>query len=83
VAPTVVVYQDPDVKDSRDGRLMASTMFMAVRQDQGGLLPRWCSGPECADLVGYAPGSVVRLIDDFGQPTDVVGVVVPTPPGWL
>jgi hypothetical protein len=83
VAPTVVVYQDPDVKDSRDGRLMASTMFMAVRQDQGGLLPRWCSGPECADLVGYPPGSVVRLVDDFGQPTDVVGVVVPTPPGWL
>ena len=83
IAPTVVVYQDPGVKPSRNGKVMASTMFMAVRQVQGGLVPQWCHGAECADLVERPPGSVVRLIDDFGQPTDVVGVVVPTPPAWL
>jgi hypothetical protein len=83
IAPTVIVYQDPGVKDSRNGRLMASTLFMAVRQDQEGLVPQWCHAPQCADLVEHPPGAVIRLRDDFGQPTDVVGVVVPTPPSWL
>ena len=83
IAPTVIVYQDPGLKDSRNGRLMASTLFMAVRQDQEGLVPQWCHAPQCADLVAHPPGAVIRLRDDFGQPTDVVGVVVPTPPAWL
>jgi hypothetical protein len=82
LAPTVVVYQDPAVRHSRSGQIMASTMFMAIRQEQGGLMPRWCRGDECLQLAAQsATSSVVPL--GPGETRDVVGVVVPAPPGWL
>ena len=82
-APTVVVYQDPAVRETRSGRIMASTMFMALREEQGGVLPRWCRGVECLQVaMREAPGSVVHLGRVGGLP-EVVGVVVPHPPSWL
>jgi hypothetical protein len=77
VAPTIVVYQDPATRNTRAGRVMASTLFMAVRQEQDGVLPRWCSGAECVELAARAAsGPVIHL-------EQVVGVVVPTPPSWI
>lgn len=81
-APTVVVYQDPVVRDTREGRLTASTMFMAVRQELG-VVPRWCRGIECLELAARAKSESVIRLGPAGQPPDVVGVVVPAPPGWL
>ena len=79
-APTVVVYQDPAVRNTRSGRIMASTLFMAVRQEQGGGLPRWCRGTECREIATHAgSGPVVNLESLPG----LVGIVVPTPPGWI
>ncbi len=60
--PTVVVYQDPAEKDTRSGRLMASTLFMAVRPEQGDVVPRWCAGLECQQIAARADsGPIVRL----------------------
>jgi len=77
---TVVVYQDPEYKDTRSGRLMASTLFMAVRLEQDGRVPRWCIGAECREIATHAgSGPVVNLESLPG----LVGIVVPTPPGWI
>jgi hypothetical protein len=81
--PTVVVYQDPALKDTRSGRLMASTLFMAVRLEQDGRVPRWCVGAECREIaVRSASGPVVDLGRVGGLP-GIVGIVVPTPPAWI
>lgn len=82
-APTVVVYQDPRVRNTRDGRLMASTLFMAVRQELGGVLPRWCKGVECRELAARATSESIIRLGQGTQGLDLVGVVVPTPPSWL
>ncbi|GAA2740394.1 hypothetical protein GCM10009868_02420 [Terrabacter aerolatus] len=80
---TVVMYQDPALKHTRDGRLIASTLVMAVRQQTGGILPRWCRGDECAELAARAPtGPVIRLDSPAGF-SHVMGIVVPTPPLWV
>jgi hypothetical protein len=79
----IVVYQDPLVKDTRDGRLMASTMFMAVRQETGGVQPRWCRGDECTRLARLATGRSVLRIDSPAGLSHVIGIVVPPPPGWV
>ncbi|WP_353354398.1 hypothetical protein [Intrasporangium sp. DVR] len=77
-APRIVVYQDPSVRETREGRIMASTLFMAVRQELGGVLPGWCRGWQCGELAARAGSeSVIRLAND------VVGIVVPAPPDWL
>ena len=79
-ARTVVVYQDPEFKDTRSGRLMASTLFMAVRLEQDGRVPRWCIGAECREIATRSgSGPVVQLQSLPG----LVGIVVPTPPGWI
>ena len=44
----------PGVRNTRSGRLMASTLFMAVRVEQG-LVPRWCRGDECRELAEHWP----------------------------
>ena len=82
-APTVVVYQDPAAKNTRSGRIMASTLFMAVHQEQGGVLPRWCRGAECRQLAEHAASGPVIPLGPVGGPGNVVGVIVPTPPSWL
>jgi len=80
-SPVIVLYQDPVVADSRNGRLTLSTFSMALRVEQG-LSPRPCSGQECAQLATLRPGSLAQL-DPTGSGRPVVGVAVPTPPGWL
>lgn len=82
-APPVVVYQDPAVRNTRSGRIMASTMFMAVRQEQGGVLPRWCRGVECRELAERAASGPVIRLGPIGALANVVGVIVPTPPSWI
>ncbi|WP_076264143.1 hypothetical protein [Intrasporangium flavum] len=79
--PVVVLYQDPVVADSRNGRLTLSTFSMALRVEQG-LVPQPCAGQECSQLAAQRPGSVVRL-DPTTDGRPVVGVVIPTPPAWL
>ena len=81
-APPVVVYQDPAVRNTRSGRIMASTMFMAVRQVQGGVLPRWWS-VECRELAERAASGPVIRLGPIGALANVVGVIVPTPPSWI
>lgn len=81
--PRVVVYQDPAVKDTRDGRLMASTLFMAIRQETGGALPRWCRGDECAELAQRAAAGPVIRIDSPAGLSHVIGIVMPAPPDWV
>jgi hypothetical protein len=82
--PTVVVYQDPALRHTRSGKIMASTLRMAVRQDQDGVLPLWCTPSECRAIAAGARArrGVVDLGPVGGVP-DVVGVVVPTPPSWI
>ena len=82
-APTVVVYQDPAVRNTREGRIMASTLFMAVRQEQGGVPPRWCKGAECLQLAQRAGSGPVIQLGQVGGLGNVVGVTVPTPPSWI
>jgi hypothetical protein len=83
-APTVVIYQDPALRHTRAGAIMSSTLFYAVRQDQGGVRARWCTGVACLELSALSEpsGSVVHL-GDIGRLHDVVGVVVPVPPPWI
>ena len=79
-APTA--YQDLAVRNTRSGRIMASTMFMAVRQEQGGVLPRW-QGVECRELAERAASGPVIRLGPIGALANVVGVIVPTPPSWI
>ncbi|WP_353508552.1 hypothetical protein [Intrasporangium sp.] len=81
--PTVVVYQDPALRYTREGRIMASTLFMAVHQELDGVLPRWCIGVECRQLAQRAGSGPVIRLGSVGGPDRVVGVIVPTPPSWL
>jgi hypothetical protein len=81
-APTVVVYQDPAIRATRSGRLMASTLFMAVRTERGSV-PRWCRGEECRELAARASSGPVIHLGRVGAVPDVVGVVVPVPPDWI
>jgi hypothetical protein len=61
---------------------MASTMFMAVRQERG-VPPRWCRGLECLELAARGkPGSSIHL-GQGDRPPDIVGIVMPSPPGWI
>lgn len=81
--PFVVVYMDPALRHSREGGIMAGTMRMAIRADQGGLLPEWCRPTECRQLIARAAsGPVIDLGRVFTRPR-VVGVIVPDPPAWI
>ena len=85
-APTVIVYQDPKLATTRSGQIMASTLMMAVHEEQGGAIPLRCSPTDCFDVATrlvFSPGSrtVVRLGTVTGR--ELVAVVVPTPPSWL
>jgi hypothetical protein len=82
-AVRVVVYQDPSVKNTRDGRLMASTMFMAVRQETGGVQPRWCRGDECTRLAEQRAAEPVLRIESPAGLSRVIGIVMPAPPEWV
>ncbi|NUS41699.1 MAG: hypothetical protein HOP97_08765 [Terrabacter sp.] len=82
-AVRIVVYQNWYVKGSRDGALMASTMFMAVRQATGGVQPRWCRGDECVVLARESSSRSVVRIDSPAGLSHVIGIVVPPPPDWL
>jgi hypothetical protein len=82
-AARIVVYQDWYIKGSRDGALMASTMFMAVRQATGGVQPRWCRGDECVELARQSSSRSVVRIDSPAGLSHVIGIVVPPPPDWL
>jgi hypothetical protein len=81
--PTVVVYQDPALKDTRSGRLMASTLFMAVRLEQDGRVPRWCVGVECREIAARSASGPVVDLGRVGTLPGIVGIVVPTPPDWI
>ena len=81
--PTVVVYQDPALKDTRSGRLMASTLFMAVRLEQDGRVPRWCIGIECREIAARSTAGPVVDLGRAGSLPGIVGIVVPAPPGWI
>ncbi|HET9631821.1 MAG TPA: hypothetical protein VFP73_05450 [Terrabacter sp.] len=85
-SPLVIVYQDPDLSPTRSGQIMASTLMMAVQQEQGGAIPRRCSPTECFEVAARlaihpATGTVVPLGQADGR--DLVAVVVPVPPRWL
>ncbi|WP_323095398.1 hypothetical protein [Intrasporangium sp. YIM S08009] len=80
-SPVIVLYQAPTVADSRNGRLTLSTFSMALRVEQG-LVPVPCAGQECPRLATLRPGTLVRLAPT-GSGRTIVGVAVPTPPGWL
>lgn len=85
-SPTVIVYQDPDLAITRSGQVMASTLMMAVQQDQGGPIPVRCTPTECFDVatrlaLSPADRSVVRLGTVEGR--ELVAVVVPVPPSWI
>lgn len=80
--PTIVVYQDPTVRETRDGRLMASTLFMAVQQERGSV-PRWCVGVECRVVGEQADRASVVQLGTASDGSPLVGIVVPRPPDWL
>ena len=86
-SPTVIVYQDPNLAATRSGQIMASTLMMAVHEEQGGAIPVRCGPTDCFDvatrLAFSAPEArtVVRLGTVNGR--DLVAVVVPTPPSWI
>ncbi|WP_076264144.1 hypothetical protein [Intrasporangium flavum] len=84
--PVVVVYQDPAVRPTRAGNIMAGTLRFAVRQDDEGTFPRWCTPVECREIAARTHsrghGSVFDL-GRIGNLPDVVAVVVPTPPTWI
>jgi hypothetical protein len=81
--PTVVVYQDPALRHTRAGGIMAGTLRMAVRQDEGGVLPTWCNRVECREVAARSASGPVVALGRVGRLPDVVGVVVPKPPGWI
>jgi hypothetical protein len=81
--PTVVVYQDPSQHSTRAGAIMAGTLRMAVRQAQDGRLPAWCTPVECREIAARASQGPVVDLGRVGSLPDVVGVVVPVPPGWI
>lgn len=85
-SPTVIVYQDPNLAATRSGQIMASTLMMAVHEEQGGTIPVRCSPTDCFDVatrLAFSPGgrTVVRL-GTVGD-RELVAVVVPTPPSWI
>ncbi|MHA3835044.1 hypothetical protein ACXR8F_04890 [Terrabacter sp. AAH1] len=83
VSPTVVIFQPATNRKLAAGSITAITLRMAIREAQDGVLPRYCRGVECrliAERLGE--GSVIRL-GAVGAEANVVGVVVPPPPGWL
>ncbi|GGM86345.1 hypothetical protein GCM10009721_08910 [Terrabacter tumescens] len=81
--PTIVLWQDPAARNSRDGRLIASTMVMAVREQTGGILPRMCRGQECIDLSQLAAAGPVVRLDVPGGSGHVVAIIMPPTPGWV
>ncbi len=81
--PTVVIYQDPRSRATGPGGVAAGLLHFAVRQDQDGRMPGWCSRIECREIgARVAHRSVVDLGRVGGLP-DVVAAVVPAPPTWL
>jgi hypothetical protein len=85
-SPTVIIYQDPNLAVTRSGQIMASTLMMAVHEEQGGAIPVRCSPTDCFEVatrLAFSPGagSVVRLGTVDGR--DLVAVVVPPPPSWI
>jgi hypothetical protein len=62
---------------------MAGTLRMAVRQDEGGVLPGWCNRVECRDVAARSASGPVVALGRVGHLPDVVGIVVPTPPDWI
>ncbi len=83
VPPTVVVYQDPAERHTRSGKIMASTMFWAVRQDLDGRQAHWCTVLECREQAAEVGSDSLFHLSRLGRLSDVVGIVVPTPPSWL
>jgi hypothetical protein len=81
--PFVVVYMEPTLRHSREGGIMAGTMRMAVRSDQDGLLPVWCSPDECARMIERAASGPVIDLGRVGSQPHVVGIIVPNPPAWI
>jgi hypothetical protein len=79
----IVMWQDPALRNSRDGRLIASTMVMAVRQQTGGILPRMCRGQECIDLSQLAASGPIVRLDRPGGFSHVIAIIIPPPPGWV
>lgn len=80
---TIVMWQDPSVRYTRDGRLIASTMVMAVRQQTGGILPRWCRGQECIELAQRTASGPVFRLDSPGGFSHDIAIIVPSPPDWV
>jgi len=85
-SPTVIVFQDPRLAATRSGQIMASTLMMAVHEEQGGAIPVRCSPTDCFDVatrlaLDPEDRNVVRLGTVGGR--DLVAVVVPTPPSWI
>jgi hypothetical protein len=93
--PTVVVYQDPELRATVRGSTMAGIMRLLLRAEQG-TVPRWCAGIQCQRLAQAAesgaaavsPGGVQtsetpeqadRFVVDLGG---IRGVVVPPLPPW-
>ena len=81
--PFVVVYMEPTLRHSREGGIMAGTMRMAVRSEQDGLLPVWCSPDECARMIERAASGPVIDLGRVGSHPHVVGIIVPNPPAWI
>jgi hypothetical protein len=81
--PFVVIYMEPTLRHSRDGGIMAGTMRMAVRSDQDGLLPVWCSPDECSAMIARAASGPVIDLGRVGDRPHVVGIIVPNPPPWI
>ena len=85
-SPTVIVFQDRSLAATRSGQIMASTLMMAVHEEQGGAIPVRCSPTDCFDVatrlaLDPEDRNVVRLGTVGGR--DLVAVVVPTPPSWI
>ena len=95
--PTVVIYQDPELRPTVRGSTMAGIMRMHLRSELG-TVPSWCAGIQCERLAKAAESVAAAVPAGGGEPTetpeqadrfvidlgDVRGVVVPPlPPWWL
>ena len=95
--PTVVIYQDPELRPTVRGSTMAGIMRMHLRSELG-TVPSWCAGIQCEQLAKAAESVAAEVPAGGGEPTetpeqadrfvvdlgDVRGVVVPPlPPWWL
>lgn len=76
--PDVVLYQRPAERSTSRGAITVGTLRMMVRAAQDGVVPRWCAGPECAQIARAAQSG--QSVVDLGT---VVGIVVPRPPALL